>query len=124
MNRGQEITAKLQNLEKAIRELNPLLSSERVQFEMIRGDIEAMDLQKKKLLQENQTIEEANCRATETGEKILATYTEKADELHKAAQERNVESMQLLEKVKEFVKGQDKKMYRELADKVGASGSN
>src|SRR5258708_7529181 len=98
MNRGQEITQKLQNLKKATDELLPLFGAERVSFELIRGDIEAMEEQKKKLLDERNLIDESNKQAIATGEKIVATFQEKADELVKAAHDRNVESMQLLDK--------------------------
>ena len=124
MNRGQEVTAKLENLKKAVNELTPLLSAERVEFEMIRGDIESLELVKKRLMQERQTIEESNRSASQTSEKIVETANEKANEILVAARERNVESMQLLEKVKEFVKGMDKKQYKELEAKAMANVGN
>lgn len=118
MTRGQEVVSKLMELQKVISDLNPLLSSERVSLEMVRGDIEALEMKKKKLLEENTAIEASNSMSKETGKRILATYKEKAEELHSAANERNITSMQMLESVKQFVEDVDKKRYKELVENV------
>ena len=121
MTRVEDITETLNKMQPLIERANVLLKQERVSYELIRGDLEALTMRKSKALEELEMIKQNNEEAKKTAENIIALAKEEANKTIMTARELNVDALRRLDEIKEFCTGIDKKKmqdYKKELEKV------
>lgn len=112
------ITADLQMLQDVVKRVNEMLGTEKISYELIRGDIEAALYRKDKLLKENKVIEEQNETYRNEGMGAIKKAEADAKSRITVAKETLVASLVLHERTKEFVNEADKKKWEEHRNKL------
>lgn len=113
-----EVNKLFKELGEVATKVYKLLGQEEFSYELIRGDLEAVRLRKQKLVEELNMVESQVKLNQETAEKIISTANEKAQEIIDAAHAKNTEAFRLLEEVKKFCAGVDRKRQVELKDRI------
>lgn len=115
---AQDITVLLQKLVEPIQKLNVLLQQDRISYNMIEGEVESLRMKKEKALEEFRQLQTANAQLRITGDGILSVARKQAEEVMGTAKAKNTESLALLEEVRDYVKGLDKKRWNDLNKSV------
>lgn len=116
--KSEEITKLLQNIQKPIEDLNAFLLQDRVSYEMILGDLESIRAKIQKEMERYKLIQEQNIQATKQAEQIILSAKTQAEGIFQVVNKERMEVMALLDSVKDFCKGIDRKRMAELRDKV------
>lgn len=116
--RADDITKLLNEIVEPVRKLNLLLTQDRVSYELIRGDTEALLMQKRKALEELDSIKAENERSKSMGNSIIDVAKEKADEIIGSANTKMAEAIKMVEQAQEYVKGIDKAYHEKLMTRL------
>jgi len=118
--RAKAITELLRSLKTSTEKVIEVLGPEGVSYELIRGQLEALRMEKARMIEENNRMAEENKSAAERAKKIVDLANEEAKKLIEAKRQLFAEAQRRLEEVKQFCQGVDKARLKEHLEAVKA----
>ena len=118
VSRPGQITDMIKDVSVRLGKLYDVMGQERVSYELIRGDIEAWKGKLNTIKSEHSQWEQQIKLKQEMADKIIEVAKEEAKKFIDASHERNGISLRLLEEVKAFCSGVDKRRLNEIKEKV------
>src|SRR3990167_1775360 len=120
MFKDEEITVNeiLKQMQPLVEKLNAYLRSDNITYQTIKWDVGALESKRTAARKELEMIETQKKIQADKSNSIIAMANEEAKKILQSAGEKNVKAQSLLEDVRSFVSGIDKKKYQELKEKV------
>lgn len=116
--KSEEITLLLTELQKPIEKLNTFLMQDRVSYELLIADLNSIRAKIEQEMKTYKMIQEQNASAGKIADQVTEAAKSQATGIIEAARKERMEGLQMLEAVKEFCKGIDRKHWAELKDKT------
>lgn len=119
--KADEITLLLNELQPTIEKINSFLMQDRVSYELILGDLNSLQAKIKAEMEKYQLIQNQIAAASKQSDQILDAAKSQAAGIIAAAHKDRMEGLALLEGVKDFCKGMDRKHWAELKEKTAVA---
>lgn len=127
-DRDQEITKVVAQMVEWCNKFLQLSEIEKTGFLLLQSQINSLNRQQQKLMEDNRIIEEQNANARGMAEKILAVAKEEAVRVVEIANEKNFKAIKLIQeaetqltKVKQFCSDIELRRFREIESGVSDS---